>query len=69
MRKPNVEIKKVNLAKAQIQLLAYEQQLDAIRAKSTEVFNKYEAKLAQVETLKAELAKAESTTDTVTVVE
>lgn len=55
MRKPNIEIKRVNLAKAQLQLVAYKAQLETLNAKVKEVTEKYTAKNSQVELLQNEI--------------
>lgn len=65
MRKPNVEIKRINLAKAELQLLAYNKQLGELQTKMAEVQERYQAKIVQVETLKNEIAAIESQTNTV----
>ena len=56
MRKPNVEIKRVNLAKAEIQAQAYFAQAEALETKANEVRLKLETKLKAIEVLKAEIA-------------
>jgi uncharacterized protein involved in exopolysaccharide biosynthesis len=68
MRKPNIEIKRVNLAKAELQLVAYKAQLDTLNAKVKEVTEKYTAKFSQVETLQNEITALVKAEDSTTVV-
>jgi capsule polysaccharide export protein KpsE/RkpR len=60
MRKPNVEIKKVNLAKAEIQFNAYQAQLVTLETKVEEVRAKLLAKNEAVQALKAEIKALET---------
>lgn len=60
MRKPNIEIKRINLAKAEIQLNAYANQYQALKAKLDEVAVKFENKRSQVNNMKLEIAQAET---------
>jgi vacuolar-type H+-ATPase subunit I/STV1 len=62
MRKPNLEIKKLNLAKARLQFTALVSQHNALVQKASEVGAKARAKEAEVDKLTQEVTDIESST-------